>query len=86
VGLAATTVAASAKATTSSTDTPARAVSWTLNVTAFPQLDALVHARARGGLVRLVAGVRGGDGHLLAAHWRIPGRGTFDGTGSIAVG
>lgn len=50
-------------------------VSWTLHLTALPQLHAAVRELPLGGgRVRLVAAARGGDGHLLAAHWSLAGR------------
>lgn len=52
---------------------------WSLRITAYPRLVPVVTRRAVRGGVLLTALVRGGDGHLVAAHWHVPGIGTVDG-------
>jgi hypothetical protein len=61
--------------TLTATDANGSTATWRLDLTAYPRLRAAVRALpARNGRVRLVAGVRGGDGHLVAAHWDVDGR------------
>lgn len=70
--------------TVTARDANGSVATWTLQVRAYPRLQPVVTARWVRGAVRFTAIVRGGDGHLLAAHWDVPGVGTVDGT-SVTV-
>lgn len=57
--------------TVTATSARGETATWTTTVRAYPRLRATI-TRGPGG--RLTAGVRGGDGHLLAATWSVGGR------------
>jgi hypothetical protein len=68
------------------TDTRGEETSWTLQVVTFPRLCPSIRAHRVGrSRWRLVATVRGGDGHVLALRWAL-GRRNADGRSIVVAG
>lgn len=66
--------------TLNATDTAGNAATWSMPVTVHPALQPSISAQPRrGGSWRFTAGISGGDGALLAGHWRFGDGGTADG-------
>src|SRR5439155_109654 len=65
--------------TATATDEQGQTRTWTRPVIIDPPLTAVVTTQRRGSRVELSAGVRGGDGHAIAAHWTFADGSTADG-------
>lgn len=61
------------------TDEQGQTRTWTRPVIIDPPLTAVVQKHKRGRRLELTAGVRGGDGHAVAAHWTFTDGSTADG-------